>query len=238
MTNASEHERVSLLRLIAGPAIISIVVTFLRLLGELQHWSPRWFNPESGGVAPQGVSWVIGIVWLPLPFGIYFARKLAVRGRAPTSAARAVGASLLGFVLFVSFFFLILPRLRGLDFHIILLLIWLSAVVAAALQWFGWRELCKTLLLYGLVSRAVVVLIMLLAMRGHWGTHYDYGRDADVAQLAFATKFWWLAFCPQLVFWVGFTIMLGALSGSITYAILPRRVRARATAAGAFAART
>ena len=227
--NENDGSRVSIPRLILVPAIISVVVTLVRLFGELQHWSPRWFNPESGGVVPQGLTWVVGIVWLPIPFGVYFALRLTRDGRGPESAGRAVVLALLGLVLLACFFFGVLPRLRGLGLQGVLLSIWSAGVVAAALQFFGWRSLAKTLALYGLVSRAVVVLVMFLAMRGQWGTHYDYGREPDVAQFSFAVKFWWLAFFPQLVFWVGFTVLLGALSGSIAYAVTRRR-RATQTA--------
>ena len=36
-------------RLILVPAIITLVVTLLRLTGELRGWSPRLFSPEAGG---------------------------------------------------------------------------------------------------------------------------------------------------------------------------------------------
>ncbi|MFL6209592.1 MAG: hypothetical protein ACJ74W_12115 [Pyrinomonadaceae bacterium] len=231
MTNEYERKRVSTLRLIAGPVLLSVVVTLVRLIGELQHWSPSWFNAKSGGVLPSGVSWVIGIVWLPLPFGIYFALQLVRMGRGPRNAGRAVGLAVLAILLLGVFFKLILLHLSFLGDRSFLLLIWLVGVGAGALQWFGWRDLCKTLIAYGLASRAVVVVVMLLAQLGHWGTHYDYGQDAGAAEVSFAFKFWWLSFFPQFVFWVGFTVALGALSGSITYALARRRQVAEPAAA-------
>ncbi|HVG30866.1 MAG TPA: hypothetical protein VM864_14245 [Pyrinomonadaceae bacterium] len=215
--------RVHLPRLILVPALISLAVTLLRLFGELQHWSTRWFNSSAGGVTPQGVSWVVGIVWLPLPFGVYFALRLARAGRAPRSAGRAVSFAVAGLLLLAGFFFLVMPRLDALDWRLTLLLIWTAGAAAGALQFLGWRELAQTLVAYGLAARAVVVLVMLLAMLGRWGTHYDYGREPSVAGFTLAEKFWWLAFFPQLVFWVGFTVVLGSLSGSIAYALTGRR---------------
>lgn len=215
-------DRVYIPRLILVPALITLAVTLLRLFGELQHWSTQWFNNSSGGVTPQGVSWIVGIVWLPLPFGVYFALRLARAGREPQSAARAVAFAVAGLALLACFFFLALPRLDALDWRPTLLLIWAAGVAAGALQFLGWRELAKTLAVYGLAARAVVVLVMLLAMLGRWGTHYDYGNEASVAGFTLATKFWWLAFFPQLVFWVGFTVVLGSLSGSIAYAFTRR----------------
>jgi hypothetical protein len=222
--------RISIPRLVLVPAVITLAVTLLRLFGELQHWSTEWFNNEAGGVTPRGVSWIVGIVWLPLPFGVYFALRLARAGRAPQSAGRAVAFAVAGLALLACFFFLVLPRLSALDWRPALLLIWSAGVAAGALQFLGWRELAKTLAAYGLAARAVVVLVMLLAMLGRWGTHYDYGREASVADFTLAQKFWWLAFFPQLVFWVGFTVTLGSLAGSIAHA-LTRRQRAPQVAA-------
>ncbi|MFN2482378.1 MAG: hypothetical protein ABR554_13050 [Pyrinomonadaceae bacterium] len=215
-------DRVNIARLILVPAVITLAVTLLRLFGELRHWSAQWFNPAAGGVTPQGVSWIVGIVWLPLPFGVYFALRLARAGHAPRSAGRAVAFAFAGLALLACFFFLVLPRLSALDWRPTLLLIWSAGVAAGALQFLGWRELAKTLAAYGLAARAVVVLVMLLAMLGRWGTHYDYGQEASVADFTLAQKFWWLAFFPQLVFWVGFTVVLGSLSGAIAYALTRR----------------
>jgi hypothetical protein len=214
-------DRVHIPRLILVPAVITLAVTLLRLFGELQRWSTQWFNSSAGGVMPKGVSWIVGIVWLPLPFGVYFALRLARAGRAPRRAGLAVALAVAGLALLACFFLLALPRLSALDWHVTLLLIWSAGAAAGALQFLGWRELAKALAAYGLAARAVV-LIMLLAMLGRWGTHYDYGQEASVAGLPLATKFWWLAFFPQLVFWVGFTVMLGSLSGSIAYALSRR----------------
>jgi hypothetical protein len=226
MMNETADGRVSIARLIIVPAIISVVVTLLRLAGELQHWSPRWFSSATGGIEPHGVSWIIGITWLPVFFGIYFALCLARSGRAPSSAGRAVVFAFAGLAVLVAGFFFVVPALHFTALKPFLITLWLTSAIAGGLQFFGWRALAKTLLAYGLVSRAVVAIIMSLAMRGHWGTHYDYALDPDVKQLGFATEFWWLAFFPQLVFWVGFTIMLGSLSGTIAHAVT-RRSRAR-----------
>jgi hypothetical protein len=62
---------------------------------------------------------------------------------------------------------------------------------------------------------------MFLAMLGEWGTHYDYvGAGPRLAHMAFWPRFFWLALFPQLVFWVGFTLVLGALAGALTAIVL------------------
>ena len=48
----------SIRRLIMVPAVITLAVTLLRLVGELQHWSPRFFSREAGGAFA-----LVGIVW-------------------------------------------------------------------------------------------------------------------------------------------------------------------------------
>lgn len=42
-TNSGGH--VSTLQLIAVPALITLAITVLRLIGERQGWSKVWFNP-------------------------------------------------------------------------------------------------------------------------------------------------------------------------------------------------
>src|SRR2546423_1528952 len=96
MAEMSAQSRVRLARLILIPSIIALAVTLVRLIGELRHWSPRWFDNEAGGVTPSGVSWVIGITWLAAPFGVYFARRLIAAGQGPASAARAIAYALGG----------------------------------------------------------------------------------------------------------------------------------------------
>jgi hypothetical protein len=97
------------------------------------------------------------------------------------------------------------------------------SVVAAGLQAFGWRRLAGTLLVYGLGSRAVVVLVMILALAFNWGTHYDFVEQPGLRQLPFVTRVVVLALIPQLVGWVGFTILLGCLAGAVTALFLAAR---------------
>ena len=42
-------EAVPVRQLILVPSVITLAVTLLRLVGELQNWSPRLFNKEPGG---------------------------------------------------------------------------------------------------------------------------------------------------------------------------------------------
>ena len=76
-------DRARLLALVTVPAIITLAVTLLRLLGEVQNWSPRFFSRQAGGAGA-----IVGIVWLVPIFGIYFA-DARQRGRRPASLGRA-----------------------------------------------------------------------------------------------------------------------------------------------------
>lgn len=211
----TQPRTVETFRLVLPAAVISLAVTLLRLAGELGRWSEPWFSRDTGGITPSGVSWIVGITWLPLPFGIYFAYELAQEGFGPRSPWQALGVALAGIVL--GYGGLRLARLAPLGFPEVLLLFWLALAVAGALQWWGWPELTKLLLVYGFAARVPVVVVMFLAMLGDWGTHYDYvGAPARLQELAFWPRFLWLAFFPQLVFWVGFTLVLGALAGALT----------------------
>ena len=208
------------LRLVLGPSLIALAVTLLRLAGELGHWSERWFSPETGGIIPRGTSWLFGITWLAAPFGAYFAIRLARAGEGTLRPWRTLGLSAAGLVLVLAGLRLVwrLP----IPFPPILILVWLVMIAGAALAWVGWPALGRTLLFYGLASRLPVVVVMFLAMRGNWGTHYDYVGVPFALALPFWPRFWWLAFFPQLVFWVGFTVLLGSVAGSLAIVLFFR----------------
>ena len=67
----------SLVRLVRVPALITLGVTLLRLIGELQRWSPKLFNREAGGGgALVGISLAVDgrEAWY-LPVGHYLAEE-------------------------------------------------------------------------------------------------------------------------------------------------------------------
>jgi hypothetical protein len=68
---------------------------------------------------------------------------------------------------------------------------------------------------------------MFLAMRGRWGTHYDYADMPRVLELPFGTAYLMFAFIPQLVFWLAYTIVLGMVAGTLVAALRARRGEVR-----------
>ena len=219
MSKSDSANEPSILRLIAVPALISLAVTIVRLIGELEHWSSTWFSSETGGIAPSGMSWLIGITWLAAPFGAYFAFRLVASGQGPESVQKAVICSVLGIGILLTWALRLIPS-PNIGFPKVLIFVWLVMVVAASFQLPGWPRLFKVLLSYGLASRMPVAIIMLLAMLGNWGTHYDYVGMPPEFQMPLVPKYFWLAFFPQLVFWVGFTIVIGSFCGAITAALM------------------
>ncbi len=204
--------RPSIMRLIATPALITLGVTILRLVGELQHWSKLFFNPSAGGGRA-----IVGISWLPFIFGPYFAVKLVGAGQGPKSTGRAIGFVVLGLaVLFLGGFVAFGPKLV---FPGKVAVGYLIMAAAALLQLNPWPALGKALLAYGYAARIPVAIVMFLAIQGSWGTHYD---AVGPRSMDFWPKYVATGLEPQLIFWVAFTVIFGALFGTIA-AVIARR---------------
>jgi len=209
-------------RLIFVPALIALAITLLRLIGELQHWSPEWFSPATGGMIPSSISWIVGITWLAIPFGGYFAFKLASSGEKAPGLGRWIPIVVLGLML--AYFGPSLARLAHLGFPKFLIVLWPAMAIAGLIQYFAWPALFRVLIAYGFASRIPVVVVMFLAIRGSWGTHYDYVDFGNaLSKWSFVGKFFLLAFFPQLIFWIGFTVLVGSLGGLAAMAFSPGR---------------
>lgn len=226
MANENSDTGASTIRLIAIPAVITLAITVLRLMGEIQGWSRVWFNPDPGGGGA-----VIGIVWLVPIFGIYFAIKLSNAGQGPASPGRTALFALLGLLIVVVGFAIALtvsqPGLLGAQ-----LAVGAAAVVAMLLQRRAWPALFKTLLAYGFAARIPVTVIMFFAIRGNWKTHYDGAPPGFPPDMSWFPKFILIGALPQLIVWIGFTVIVGTLFGAAAVAIAhrgrPERAAARA----------
>jgi len=214
---SARSERVSIGRLILWPSIITLAITVLRLVGELQHWSPRFFNPEPGGGGA-----LVGISWLPLIFGVYFALKLVGAGEVPASASKAIFVPVLGIVLIVA----------GAAASTLvsktptpgtIVIINIAALIALVVQRYSWPALFKTLLAYAFAARIPVALIMLVAIYRNWGTHYDVAPTPEFPAMHWFLKWLLIGALPQFLIWIAFTVIVGGLVGGITGAIARRR---------------
>ena len=212
-----DTSRPTTLQLVLVPAIITLAVTILRLVGELQGWSPVFFSRQGGGGGA-----VVGITWLVFVFGVYFALKLVRTGQGPAGAARAFGYTFLGIaVVAAAIGIAIATKMPQLGFIVLVAIAFLIGGWVATL---GWPALGRTLFVYALAARVPVAVLMLPAILGNWGTHYD-AAPPDFPAMSPVAKWALIGLFPQMTLWIGFTLVAGMLVGSITAAILHGRRR-------------
>jgi len=215
MANQDSATHVSILRLVLVPGLVTLAVTILRLVGELQHWSKLLFNPAAGGGGA-----LVGIAWLAPLFGIYFAVKLAGAAARPASLGKAIGFTLLGLVVMAGG-----GVLMGLSLaHGYAMLAGGMVLLGAAavIPLVGWPALTKTLLAYGYAARIPVAIVMFFALRGKWGTHYD-APPPNLPEMAFWPKYLLIGLLPQLILWIAFTVIAGSLFGIAAVALFGRK---------------
>jgi hypothetical protein len=215
--------------LILVPAVISLAVTLLRLFGELQGWSERFFNR-----APGGGGAIVGIAWLVIVFGFYFGWKLAAMGHAPSSAWRAAGIAFLGLLVIVAVAVVLnmlkVPPVGQLA--IFAVVSWVAIFIAYR----GWPALGRVLLAYAFAARIPVAIVMLVAMLGNWGTHYDVApppdpsNPTDFGAMNVWLKWFLIGVLPQFTGWIAFTVVFGMLFGVLGAAVARTRRPQPATA--------
>jgi len=214
-----ETRATSIASLITIPAVITLGITILRLIGELEHWPKPWFNAAAGGGAA-----IVGISWLPIIFGPYFAVKLAGAGEGPSSVGKAIGLALAGFVVVVVGG--VIAGIAATKLNANLAVVgFLVILVAGFVARVGWRSLGNTLFAYAFAARIPVLIVMFIAMSANggqgWGTHYDV-IPPNFHSLAFAAKFFYFALVPQMTLWIGFTVVVGSIFGAIAAALAGR----------------
>jgi hypothetical protein len=204
-------------KLILVPAVITLAVTLLRLVGELQGWSPALFSREAGGGGA-----LVGIAWLVPVFGAYFGWKLTRAGSGPGGLGRALGLTLLALALLPALGFL--ASKAGIEpqgfttFGIFVA----GSIAAFFLGLRAWPALGRTLFSYGLAARIPVALVMLAAILGNWGTHYDVSPP-NFPEMSAVAKWFLIGLVPQLTIWIAYTVVVGALFGIAAAAVARRK---------------
>jgi len=216
MAETNSGNSVGILKLILVPSLITLAVMILRLVGELQNWPAPFFVKQGGG----GVA-IVGISWLPIFFGVYFALKLTGAGAGPESLGRTFAFWGLGMLLLVGGGFLGFSAFRSNSAVEGLAGVALMAGACIVPLW-GWSNLTKVLIAYGYAARIPVLVVMFLAFQGKWGTHYDAAPPGFVSK-GFASDFLNLAVFPQMILWIAFTVLVGTLFGAVAAAIAQRR---------------
>jgi len=212
------HETTTRTRtLILVPAMITLAVTLLRLVGELQGWSETLFNRAAGGGGA-----IVGIAWLVPVFGAWFGWKLTRAGSGPGGIGRALGLTLLALVLVPALGFLAdKAGIEQQSFTIFGILV-AGSIAALFLGLRAWPALGRTLLSYGLAARIPVVLVMLAAILGNWGTHYDVAPP-NFPEMSPVARWLAIGLLPQLTFWIAYTVVVGALFGIAAAAVARRK---------------
>ncbi len=204
-------------RLILVPAVITLAVTLLRLVGELQGWSPRLFSREAGGGGA-----LVGISWLVPVFGAWFGWQLARSGERSGNVGRALGLVVLAWAMVPATGFL-LSRAGVSEFSPVTLVGYaVVSILGLLVALRAWPTLGRTLLAYALAARVPVALVMLVAILGNWGTHYDV-MPPNVPEMTPALYKWFMiGLLPQLTIWLWYTVVVGGLFGIVAGAIAGR----------------
>ena len=203
-------------RLILVPAVITLAVTLLRLVGELQNWSPALFSKQAGG----GGS-LVGISWLVLVFGAWFGWKLGKAGQGPGAVGRALGLAFLAFAILPALGFAANALGMGQQSMSTFALYVVGSIVGLVVGLRAWPALGRTLLAYAFAARVPVVLVMLAAILGNWGTHYDV-PPPGAPEMSGLWKWFLIGVVPQMSIWIWFTVAVGSLVGIVAGAISSR----------------
>ena len=207
-------------KLVLAPALVALAVTLLRLAGELRG-SPRPFvNRDVCGKA------ILGVVWLVPVFGIYFAAKLVALGYVPARLSRSFAYAATALMLKLAGTALI--ETSGIEYATRLIGNLSLTTAALVLSALAWRQLFQLLLAYGYASRLPVAVVQFLAMRGHWGTHYD-AFDPGFPAIGFWPTFIRTSLVPNVFFMEVYTVAVGLLFG-LVWVFLTRRVAAEKAA--------
>ncbi len=211
MTETTLRARTNIYSLILVPSLITLAVTMLRLGGEREGWPAILFSREAGGGGA-----LVGITWLPLIFGPYFALRLAKEHVGPLPVGRSFGFTFLGLVVFLLAARIAFTPPLGLSVRMVAG--YLIIAVAAILPVWGWPALGRVLLAYAYAARIPVAVVVILALSGNWGTHYDALPKGYAGSTSLGARFLYGGLLPQLIYWIGYTVIVGALLGLIAVA--------------------
>ena len=198
-----------------GSSLITLGVTVFRLVGEFLNWSPALFSRAAGG----GGS-LVGISWLIFLFGAWFGWRLTRMGHGAANPLKVSGlAFLVG--LAVGFGSFGIGQIGGQNAFFAAFIC--GAIAATFLTRSLWPSLWQTLLVYAFAARIPVALLMLVAILGNWGTHYDVPPPGFPDAYSPFVKWLLIGLLPQLTIWVYMTVIGGLVAGGIAGAVAGRK---------------
>jgi hypothetical protein len=209
---ASPGNKVVRAVLVAGA--ITLVVTLVRLIGELCNWDPLFFSKEPGG-REGNMPALVGISWLVLPFGLWFGRLVAQAHGRPRML-RAWLLTLLPIALWIGAVSTVSAMYPG-DFKVLGPVIGLGGLLAALVTLFAWPRAFVANLMYALLARVPVIVLTYVAVACDWKTHFSNlnAKLGEVSALERAN----MLVMAQATFWISYTILVGgvfALLGALT----------------------
>lgn len=210
--------RPPILSLVLWPALLTLGVTLLRLVGELRGWSPEYFSRlPGGGLSPLGITWLAPLV------GFYLGWRLERAGVRCPSPAAAFGfpaaALVVGPLLAV-----LAGRLLKTSWTSNFALWAVVSVAVAAVAFVAWPALGRPLLAYAYAARIPVAIVMAVAVWKGWGTHYDL-MPPRFPVMPRLRRWLWAGLLPQATIWVAWTLATGAIFGALGWWVASRRRR-------------
>jgi len=189
------------------PGLITLAVSVVRLLGELQLGPPILFNRNPGG---DGA--LIGVTWLVPIAGLWFAWKARNAGFVPVSPARGVLWPLFGTLAMAACAALVIGVIK-LSLPVALLVIAPLALACTLFVRAAWPALFRSLAVYGLYARVPVIGITALAAFRGWDTHYQKVGPDDLP-LSPGMQTLWIG-VAQIGIWIPLTVLIGGLIGGL-----------------------
>jgi hypothetical protein len=207
-----------ILPLVLWPALLTLALTVLRLVGELRGWSPEYFSRlPGGGLSPLGITWLAPLV------GLYFGWRLGRAGVPSPHPIVSAGLPLLS-ALGAALVAALVGRLARTTWTANFVVWAVASVVVAAVAFAAWPALGRVLLAYAYAARVPVAIVMALAIWRSWGTHYDLPPPGFPA-MARAKRWLWTGLLPQTTIWVAWTMATGAILGPLGHWAAWRRRR-------------
>lgn len=197
----ADAKPVRLLPLVLIAGLVTLLVTGVRLWGELAGWDAQWFNREAGSPLNP-----FGIVWLVPCFGMLFGRRAAQMGSRPPFVA-AFFVPMFGFAACMAAGMLIYKEVPADKLLTTVHWYYAGSATVALLALFAWPRLFVATLGYGVLARLPVLLVQYLDVQNGWQTHY--GKVHEKFASLNATGRLELLSLAQVAAWIPFTILLG-----------------------------
>ena len=207
--------------LLLWPTLLTLAVTLLRFVGELQGWVARASSaafPAAGCRRSASPGWLPS--WASTSAGACSAWASALpRRRSPSACPRPPSSLARSWPSWRDASSTPPGRPTSRCGR------W-RALAVAGVVFAAWPALGRILLVYACAARLPVVLVMAVAIwRGPAGTHYDLPPPGFPGMLAFGRWCGPVALLPQSTIWVAWTMATGALGGALGWLAASRRPR-------------